>query len=309
MIKPKRLEPGLTIGIVSPSYWLDKDKLNKTIKYYRGLGYRIKIGSSNNLREGPFSGSPLARASDINNMFADPNINAILCTRGGYGANRLLQLLDYELIRKNPKIFIGFSDITALLLSITQKTNLITFHGPMLISNENRFINYNHRTMVQVLGGSKQKKILAPNKSPAKILNPGIGTGKLWGGNITLIINRIGTIDQLDTHNAILFLEDVDEYIYSFERMLIHLQTAGVFENIKGLIIGELHNFKDQEIPFNKNTDEIVMDICGHLDIPIITNYPCGHGEYQCTLPLSIPVELNAMDKKPYIRFTENAVL
>ena len=140
-------------------------------------------------------------------------------------------------------------------------------------------------------------------------MRPGICKGKVWGGNLTLIANRLGTADYLETSGIVLFLEDVDEYLYSFERMLIHLHDAGVFRKIKGLIIGELHDFKDQDVPFGKSTDEIIMDVCGHLDIPIITNFPCGHGKYQCTIPISVQVELNALKNKPYITTLESAVL
>ena len=135
-----------------------------------------------------------------------------------------------------------------------------------------------------------------------------MANGPLWGGNITLILNRLGTTEQLNTNNVILFLEDVDEYLYSFERMLVQMRTTGILDNIKGLIIGELVDFKDQDIPFERDTDEIIMDICGDLDIPIISNFPCGHGTYQATLPISIPIELNAKTNTPYISLLESAV-
>ena len=141
-----------------------------------------------------------------------------------------------------------------------------------------------------------------------KVLKSGIGRGRIWGGNMTLLINRLGTPNALFTENIILFLEDVNEYLYSFERNLIQMYESKMLNNINGLIIGELYNFKDEPVPFNKNTDEIVMDICNKLDIPIISNFPCGHGKYQCTLPISVLVELNATSSKPYIEILEDAV-
>ena len=308
MVKPKKLKPKSIIGIISPSYWLDKNSLNRTIKYLQGLDYNIILGKSNHLTKGPFAGSPQDRADDIHRMFTNPKIDAIICARGGYGANKVLPLLDYDLIRNNPKIFIGYSDITAYLISITQKTNLVTFHGPMLSSNKNRFIKYNYYRMIEVLDGKNPLKIPYPSNFPVKILKKGTATGPLWGGNISLIINRLGTIDSLNTNGIILFLEDVDEFLYSYERMLVHLREAGVFKKINGLIIGELQNIKDQDIPFGKNTDEIIMDICGDLNIPIISNFPCGHGIYQCTLPISIPIELNAQKNSPTITILQSAV-
>ena len=302
------MNPGDCIGIISPSYWLSEDDLQRTASYLKANGYRLKLGPSNLLRRGPFAGQPQERADDIHRMFSDPEINAVICARGGYGANRVLPLIDYELIRENPKIFIGYSDITAYLTSITQKTGLVTFHGPMLVSYKKRFVKYNFELMEQVLTGKKEVKIKYPKALSPKVLKSGIATGPLWGGNITLLTNRLGTADYLDTDGVILFLEDLDEYLYAFERMLVQMRTAGLFDHIKGLIIGELDEFKDQEIPFERNTDQIVMDICGDLDIPIVSNFPCGHGTYQATLPISVPAELNANDNNPYLTLLEPAV-
>ena len=308
MIKPRQLKQNSKIGIVSPSYWLNGDVLNKTSKYYSDMGYRIKLGSSNKLKNGPFAGSPEERAKDINAMFADPSIDAIFCARGGYGCNKVLPLLDYELIKDNPKIFMGFSDITACLNSITQKTKMVSYHGPMLVSNKNGPIDFNMRIMQQVLSGTSDMIIDTPKETPAHILKSGAGKGPLWGGNMTLLINGLGTKDNINTDGVILFLEDINEYLYSFERMLIHMKNAGMFDKIVGLVFGELKDLKEEDIPFGKSSDEIIMDICGELEIPIVSNYPCGHGKYQATLPISIPAELNANDHKPYLTILESAV-
>ena len=307
MIKPSMLKPGCRIGVVSPSYWLKKQYMEKTSKFFQDKGYTMVMGNSNSMRWGPFAGTPQERADDIHHMFSNPKIEAIICARGGYGANRVLPLLDYNLIRDNPKIFMGYSDITAYLTSITQKTGLVTFHGPMMVSYKKGFVNYNFQTMERILNGTPDFKIESPDSLPARILKPGIAMGPLWGGNMTLLINRLGTSDALGTDGVILFLEDLDEYLYSFERMLVQMRAAGMLENIAGLIIGELHEFKDQDVAFERNTDEIVMDICGDLNIPIVSNFPCGHGTYQATLPISIPVELYAK-QQPYLTLLEPAV-
>ena len=307
MIKPSMLKPGCRIGVVSPSYWLKKQYMEKTSKFFQDKGYTMVMGNNNSMKWGPFAGTPQERADDIHHMFSNPKIEAIICARGGYGANRVLPLLDYNLIRDNPKIFMGYSDITAYLTSITQKTGLVTFHGPMMVSYKKGFVNYNFQTMERILNGTPDFKIESPDSLPARILRPGIAMGPLWGGNMTLLINRLGTSDSLDTDGVILFLEDLDEYLYSFERMLVQMRTAGMLDNIAGLIIGELHEFKDQDVAFERNTDEIVMDICGDLDIPIVSNFPCGHGTYQATLPISIPVELYAK-QQPYLTLMDPAV-
>jgi len=308
MIKPKALQKNSTIGIVSPSYWLEEEILASTSKYFIDLGYRLKFGKSNHLRWGPFAGLPQKRADDIHEMFENSDVDAVFCARGGYGANRVLPLLDYNLIKKNPKIFIGYSDITALLTSITQKTKLVTFHGPMLTTYKDSWVEYNYSLMQRVLAGEKFIKIYSPNKLETKILKHGVASGPLWGGNMCLLINRLGTIESLNTDGAILFLEDIDEYLYSFERMLIHMREAGMFDNIRGLIFGELKNMKDQEIRFERNSDQIILDICGDLNIPILSNFPCGHGRFQSTLPISINTEIDTKKKEMPVTLIDNAV-
>ena len=308
MIKPSALKPNATIGIVSPSSWLNEPDLKTAVSVFENKGYKLVLGESVFLKEFTYAGTPQERADDINNMFANPDIDAIICTRGGYGANRVLPLLDYDLIKANPKIFVGFSDITAFLTSITQKTGLVTFHGPMLSSFKKGVLEFNFDLLENVLFGNESVALHPPSKLPMRILNSSKADGPLWGGNMCLLINRLGTQDQLDTDGAILFIEDIDEYLYAFDRMLVHMKKAGMFENIKGLIIGELVDMKDYDDPFGKSTDEIVMDVCGNLDIPIISNFPCGHGIYQATLPISIPVQLDAESELPLLTLLESPV-
>ena len=308
MIKPKSIKVNSTIGVVSPSYWLDENVLKNTAKFFTDLGYNIKISKSSSLQLGPFAVTPQERADDLHRMFADPKIDAIMCARGGYGANRVLPMLDYDLIRKNPKIFIGYSDITAYLTSITQKTNLVTFHGPMLTTYKKSWINYNYNLMNRVLTGENNINIEPPESLKTRILKNGAASGPLWGGNMSLLINRLGTSDTLNTNGVILFLEDIDEYLYSFERMLVQMRTSGMFDQINGLIVGELEDIRDQEVRFGRNTDEIILDICGDLDIPIVSNFPCGHGKYQATLPISITTEINTTKKESPVTITDSAV-
>ena len=307
MIKPKQLKPNSTIGIVSPSYWLDEKILSNTRSYFENQGYKIILGKSCSARWGPFAGTPEIRAKDINDMFTNQKIDAILCARGGYGANRVLPLIDYEIIKNNPKIFVGFSDITAYLHSITQKTGLVTFHGPMLVSHKSEFVKFNFDCMKKILSGKSNTVIKNPTSLKAHILKEGTSTGPICGGNMCLLINRLGTNQEIDTSGKILFLEDIDEYLYSFERMLVHMRDAKMFEDIAGLIIGELCDFKDQEVPFGRNSNEIVLDICGDLDIPIISNFACGHGKYQVTLPISITAKLSTLGNEPTITLLESA--
>jgi len=308
MIKPPRLKSGATIGIVSPSYHINEDVYERTSKIFTERGYKIIEGKSVKLNDNLYSGTPQERANDINEMFANPNVYAIICARGGYGANRVLPLLDYEVVKQNPKIFMGYSDITAFLTSMAQNSGIVTFHGPMLVTYKNGFIEYNYNNFINCLSGDSPIKIEPPNDLQPRILKSGIAEGPLWGGNLCLLLNRLGTPDQLNTDGAILFIEDIGEQHYRFDRMMVQMHNAGMFDNIKGLIIGELVDMENTDPPFGRTTDEIVMDVCGNLDIPIITNFPCGHGKYQATLPISIPVELDANSESPILTILESPV-
>lgn len=300
-IRPKKLVTGARIGIVNPAYWLESARMQRAVNVFEGLGYHLVLGKSIELKENKCAGSPEERAADIMAMFEDPSVDAIICARGGYGGNRVLPLLDYDVIRENPKIFIGYSDITGFLNSFAQKSGFVTFHGPMLTTYGTKTIQYNLDTFHQVLSGQDNIRVGSVQACQARILKPGVASGPFWGGNLTLIIERLGTKDQIDTRGSILFFEDIDEDLYAFERMLLHLKNSGSLDQINGLVIGEMMEMGDSEVPFGKNTDEIVLDVCSDLDIPIISHFPCGHGDYQATLPVSHQVEIHADSEDPYI--------
>jgi muramoyltetrapeptide carboxypeptidase len=308
MIKPPALKSNATIGILSPSSWMNESDLKLAITVFEEKGYHLVLGESVFLKDHTFAGTPEQRANDINNMFANPDIGAIICTRGGYGANRVLPLLNYDLIKANPKIFMGYSDVTAFLTSITQKTGLVTFHGPMLSSFKKGMVDYNFELIEKTLFGYESITIQSPRELQCRVLKSGKAEGPLWGGNMCLLINRLGTPDQLNTDGTILFIEDIGEYLYAIDRMMVHMKKAGMFDNIKGLIIGELVDMKDYDEPFGKSTDEIVMDVCGDLEIPIISNFPCGHGMYHATMPISIPVRLDSDSQSPTLTILESPV-
>ncbi len=307
--KPKRLTAGARIGIVNPAYWLEPERLQRAVGVFEDLGYDLVLGKSTGMKENQYAGSVEARAADIMAMFTDSSIDAIISARGGYGGNRVLPMLDYDVIREHPKIFVGYSDITGYLTSIAQRSGLITFHGPMLTTYGEQTIQYNLDTFQQVLSGQHDVRIESTQTCKARTLKPGIARGPAWGGNLMLVINRLGTDDQIDTRGAILFLEEIDEKLYAFDRMMMHLKNSGSLEHIEGLVIGEMLEMSDSKVPFGKTIDEIVLDVCSDLDIPIISNFPCGHGECQATLPVSHEIELNALEEDPFILIPESPVV
>jgi muramoyltetrapeptide carboxypeptidase len=306
--KPGRLSAGSRIGIVSPAYWMEPERLQRAVGVFENLGYEMVLGKSTGLKESKYAGSAEARAADIMAMFRDSSIDAIISARGGYGGNRVLPLLDYDVIRKNPKIFIGYSDITGYLASMAQQSGLITFHGPMLTTFGTQTIQYNLDTLQQVLSGQDNVRIQSTATCQARILKPGVARGPAWGGNLMLVVARLGTPDQIDTRGTILFLEDIDEELYAVDRMMLHLKNSGSLDHINGLVIGEMLDIGDSKVPFGKSIDEIVLDVCSDLDIPIISNFPCGHGEYQATLPVSHEIELHALEDDPFILIPESPV-
>jgi len=307
-IKPQKLRAGATIGIVSPAYWLEEERMQRAADVFRNLGYDVFPGKSTCLKQDNCAGSPEERAEDIMAMFENSSVEAIICARGGYGGNRVLPLLDFDIIRKNPKIFVGYSDITGFLNAFAQKSGLISFHGPMLSTFGKQTIQYNLDTFQQVLSGQDGIRISSPPACQARCLKPGTASGPLLGGNLTLVMEKLATPDQIDTAGSILLLEDIDEKLYAFDRMMLHLKNSGSLDHIKGLVIGEMLEMRDSKIPFGKSTDEIVLDICGDLDIPIISHFPCGHGDYQATLPISHEVEIHAGAKDCHMMIAESPV-
>ena len=190
--KPKSLSAGARIGVVNPAYWLEPERLQRAVGVFEELGYELVLGKSTRLMENQYAGSAAERAADIMTMFTDASIDAIICARGGYGGNRVLPLLDYDVIRDNPKIFIGYSDITGLLASIAQRSGLVTFHGPMLTTFDEQTVQYNLDTLQQVLSGRSDVQIKSPAACKVRTLKPGIARGPAWGGNLVMVNSRLG---------------------------------------------------------------------------------------------------------------------
>lgn len=291
-MKPPRLNKGDVIGIVSPARWMEEGELYKTAAVFEEMGFRVKVSPQNFLRQDQFAGTDNDRARAIEEMFVDEDVKAIVCARGGYGALRIIDILNYDLIARNPKIFIGYSDITALLFSIYKETGLVTFHGPMLYSFINEVDPFIITYLSQAICQSEPYNVEFEKNSQVKVLRSGIAEGELLGGNLSILVNLIGTSHDFDTSGKILFIEDVDEYLYNLDRMLLHMKRSGKLENVAGLIIGEMTDIKDNNIPFGKDIDEIVLDIVGDSSFPIVSNFPCGHGKSLMTMPISIRARL-----------------
>jgi muramoyltetrapeptide carboxypeptidase len=292
LVKPKALFPGATIGIVAPASWAKDAKLHRGLKWLMKSGFKTKLFLSPKQKYGYLSGPDEVRARLFNQPFADKAVDAIICARGGYGSLRILDKIDYNLIRKNPKIFVGFSDITALHLSIYKKTGLCTFHGPMVADFGT---TYNRQNLLQILSS---KKPFGPVKLPKgrkpKFLRPGKANGPLLGGNLSLVAKLCGTPFMPSFKGAILFLEDTGEYPHRIDGYLAQLRLAGVFGQIAGLILAE---FTDTKRPkkdgFTLPLQTIFQDYFAQAPFPVALNFPFGHSANKFTVPLGVRATLD----------------
>ncbi len=304
LIRPRALRLGDTVGLITPAtYVSDPDRLllaERTIRYF---GLKLKLGRNVRKRTGYLGGSIEERLEDLHETFRDPEVKAVFAIRGGYGSAQILDRIDYDLIRRNPKIFLGYSDITALHLAIHKSTGLITFHGPVTLS---RFSRYTQRYFRRALFQPRPLgKITNPPDSdplrPAHLLRtvrPGKARGRLAGGNLTLISTTMGTPFEIDTRGRILFLEDTEEQPYSIDRMLTQLRLAGKLDAAAGIVFGECQDCRPREFrPSFESTfslGEVLDRILGDLKIPVLSGLTIGHTEDQLTLPLGVMASLDA---------------
>ncbi len=304
MLRPKALRRGDTVGLVTPGTYVSEPErlslIEPTMKFF---GLRAKMGKNAGKRMGTYRSSIDERLDDLHAMFRDKEVKAIVCIRGGYGASQLLDRLDYDLIRRNPKIFLGYSDITALHLGINKHSRLVTFHGPMIVSD---FSAYTQKYFTKALFETTPiGKVTNPGDQtslrpshPLRAIRPGTASGQLVGGNLTLIATTLGTPYEIETRGRILFLEDVDEQPYSLDRMLTQLRLAGKFEQATGVIFGECADCKPRDYkpsfasPFS--VGEVLDNILGDLKIPVLSGMTIGHTGDQLTLPLGVMATLDA---------------
>ncbi|MCE5219702.1 MAG: LD-carboxypeptidase [Clostridium sp.] len=295
MIRPKPLKKGDRIGLIGASSPIPKDRIEPSIKAMEDLGFEVILGESCRGHHGFLSGSDELRAKDINNMFEDKSIKGIFAIRGGYGAARLLDVLDYNMIKKNPKVFAGYSDVTALHNVFNEKCELITFHTPMASTEfykgvDDYTINYFRKNIFsdEPLGILKN-----PEGQEIKTLVGGKAKGKLVGGNLSLVVSSMGTAYELDTKDKILFLEDVDEYPYRIDRMLLQLKQCGKFKDAAGIILGAWTDCKANEGDNSLTLMEVFEELIKTENKPTIYNLACGHCMPTMSIPLGVKVKIN----------------
>jgi len=305
VVKPKRLAPGDTVALVSPANaTFNTVELDIARESLEALGFKVRQSEHMMERYGYFAGQDKARADDINRAFADRSVACVHAIRGGWGSARLLPYLDFDAIRRNPKVLIGYSDITALLLAVHAKTGIITFHGPIGLGRWDPYsLDYYKRvlfngepvTYSNKQGISSDRNALTQVEFRTRTITPGKARGRLLGGNLTVLTTILGSPYLPDWDNAILFCEDVREDLYRVDRMLTQLKLAGVLGKIKGFVFGGCSECGPGDGNYGALTlEEIFKDHIKPLGVPAWQGAMIGHAQPQWTLPEGAQVEIDA---------------
>jgi muramoyltetrapeptide carboxypeptidase len=284
---PARLKPGDTIGVAAPAGPFDPETFSRGIRFLEEMGFKVYLPHGLFESSGYFAGSDRHRADCVNRLFADPSIDAVICARGGYGSLRILHLLDYEAIKSNPKIFVGFSDITAILHTLLNRCGLVTFHGPVVTSLADG-TNVARQALYQAIATADRPEIPAPEGITVK---PGTGSGILCGGNLATLCHLVGTPFAPSFADMIVFLEDRGEAPYRIDRMLSHMKIAGCFEGIAGMVLGTF-----EKCGTLRDVLRIVGDIFEDTAVPILAGLEAGHCKNNTTIPMGVEATLNADD-------------
>lgn len=283
-IKPLCLMPGDTLGIVAPAGPFDPKKFMKGKAILESMGFRTVFDEGIFQKHGIFAGSDVHRADQVNRLFADPTVQAVVCARGGYGSMRILPFLDFKIIQNNPKIFMGFSDISVLLFVLHARCSLVTFHGPVVTTLANT-AEQTIAAMIRVMTSNKHLE-LKPEKG--LVIKPGVSSGGVVGGNLTTLCHLVGTPYTPDFDGKILFLEDRGEAPYRIDRMLTQMKLAGCFEGLKGLFLGSFEACGKRDDIFR-----IVQEVFEDVNIPILSGFEIGHARINITIPIGLRATLN----------------
>ena len=293
--KPKALKPGDCIGILGPATLAGDTDFSKAVELLHKLGYRTKMAPSATATWGYFAGTDSQRAADINHFFADDSVQAILCLRGGYGASRVLDRLDYAEIAKHPKLFIGYSDITALHAALTQKSHIVTIHGPMLTSFKAEYSDYTVQNFAKGLTNTQAPgPVPMPMGQSMQTVVPGKAEGTLIGGNLTIINSLVGTPSAIDGRGKLLFIEEVGDAPYRIDRALQQLWQSGLLQQVNGIVYSEFHDCTDDVAPGDFTLDEILAYYGRLAGVPVMKGLPVGHAPDNYFLPLGTHAVMNA---------------
>ena len=284
-IRPPRLKPGDTIGIVAPASPFDQKTFGQGIRSLESMGFQTRVPDEIFEKNGYLAGSDSHRAGLVMQFFEDHSVNALLCARGGFGSLRILPLLDFKIIRQNPKIFVGHSDITALLAAITAKSRLVTFHGPLVTT----LANAPEMTCSTLLTAISSNAIVELKPAQGIALKAGRARGRVIGGNLTTLCHMLATPFEPRFENHILLLEDRGEAHYRIDRMLFQMKLAGCFKGIAGIVLGSFQDCGSLDGIFR-----IFEEHFKDMSLPILAGFDVGHGPQNMTLPVGLEATLDA---------------
>jgi muramoyltetrapeptide carboxypeptidase len=305
--KPPRLRPGMTIGVIAPSSALRDERLERGIARIEARGYRVRRGDHLYTRHGYHAATDAMRAADLTAMFADPEVDAVFCARGGYGAWRIVDRIDWDVVAANPKLFVGYSDITTLHLAMERRAGLVTIHGPVVTTLGADMATDCEECFWRVLEEVEPFGCYCVcGREPAPLV-PGKAVGRLAGGCLSLLAASAGTPDAPSFRHRIVLIEDVHETVPHVDRHLSQLLRAGAFEGAAGIVVGTVTGWdKDLEKPATISLDDVWRDRLAPLGIPTMVGFPFGHEPNPLTLPLGCLAELDA--DRSHLTLLESAV-
>ncbi len=297
MITPNPLSERDKIAIIATARKATEEDLQPAIQLLEKWGLQPIIGSSIGLVENQFAGSDEERAKDLQQQLDNPEVKAVWCVKGGYGTVRILDLIDFSAFKKNPKWIIGYSDVTALHSHI-HNFGISTLHAQMCLGVETKSED-SRETLRKILFGEE----LNYQFSTSQLNKTGTAEGELVGGNLSVLYSLCGSNSTINTHGKILFLEDLDEYLYHIDRMMQNLKRNGMLENLAGLIVGGMNDMNDNNIPFGKTAEEIIAETVEEYDYPIAFNFPAGHLEDNQALIFGKKVKLEVTNKNSFLSY------
>lgn len=287
MITPPSLREGDSVSIISTARKIDAEVVNQARILLESWSLKVVLGKHLFSEENQYAGNDLERANDLQEAMNDPHCKAIFCARGGYGTMRLLEFIQFDKFSQNPKWIIGYSDITVLHAHLQRVVGVESLHGTMPVNFQTN--TENSLTLLRkVLFGDKLSYRILPHYMNKQ----GSGRGELVGGNLSILYSLKGSVSFPNTKGRILFIEDLDEYLYHIDRMMIALKRSGCFDQLAGLIVGGMTKMNDNEVPFGKSAEEIIRDEVAGYNFPVCFGFPAGHIENNCPLILGRTVEL-----------------
>jgi muramoyltetrapeptide carboxypeptidase len=297
MILPQNLQNGDTIAIVATARKNITDNLKPALALAKSWGLEVVLGTTIGLDDNQLAGTDEQRAADFQAMMDNPNIKAIWCVRGGYGTARMVELIDFSRFVKQPKWVLGFSDVT-VLHSHLNTLGVASIHGIMPVNVEKASAEVEETLRKALFGETLSYAVACENQNKL-----GVAKGELVGGNLSILYSMMGSESQVNCNGKILFIEDLDEYLYHIDRMLLSLKRCGCFEGLQGLVVGSFIKMHDNEIPWGKNAHEIILDITQKYDFPIVFNFPAGHIHNNNTLIFGKTISLEVNDKETIMKF------